>query len=259
MSSILLRLSIKRLIAAGAVFLSALLTLGALTGAPSAQADQHAHAQMAAVMNLPSIHTAHPVPGNPAATSGIADVTISYPVFNPSVITITAGSTVRWTNSDPFTHTTTSDVGSLDPWDSGELGQNDVFSKTFNTPGTYPYHCAIHTFMHGTVVVVSGKPPTSVLIDGPFEGVVDTPYTFTASVNPLTATQPITYLWQATGQSDVIHLNSLSDTIVLTWTAGTTGTQWITATASNDSGAALDTHVILFGARKVYVPVVMRQ
>ena len=256
MSSILLRLSIKRLIAAGAVFLSALLTLAALIGVPAAQAGQHAHAQMAA-MDLPATHTAHHVPGSPAATSAIADVTISGSRFDPSVITITAGSSVRWTNSDPFTHTTTSDLGSLDPWDH-ELGPNEVFSKTFNAPGTYPYHCAIHAFMHGTVVVVSAQPPTTVLIDGPFEGVVDTPYTFMASVNPLTATQPITYLWQATGQSDVIHLNGLSDTIVLTWTAGTTGTQWITATASNDSGAALDTHFILFGARKVYLPVVMR-
>ncbi len=258
MSSILLRLSIRRLIAAGAVFLSALLTLAALIGAPAAQAGQHAHAQMAA-MDLPATHTAHHAPGSPAATSGIADVTISDLKFNPPVITITAGSTVRWTNSDPFTHTTTSDVGSLDPWDSGDLGPTIAFSKTFNTPGTYPYHCAIHSFMHGTVVVVSAQPPTTVLIDGPSEGAVDTPYTFTASVNPLTATQPITYLWQATGQSDVRHLNGLSDTIVLTWMAGTTGTQWITATASNDSGAALDTHFILFGARKVYLPAVMRQ
>src|SRR5579875_243718 len=31
-----------------------------------------------------------------------------------------------------------------------------TFSFTFTTPGTYTYHCTIHPFMHGTVVVASG-------------------------------------------------------------------------------------------------------
>jgi len=49
-------------------------------------------------------------------------------------------------------HTTTSDSPG---WDSGPLSPGAAFTRTFNTPGTYAYHCNIHTFMHGTVIVSS--------------------------------------------------------------------------------------------------------
>ncbi|HZY41142.1 MAG TPA: hypothetical protein VFF59_03990, partial [Anaerolineae bacterium] len=75
---------------------------------------------------------------------------------------------------------------------------------------------------------------------------------------PVTATQPITYMWQATGQSDVAHLGGITDTIVFTWAAGTMGTQLITTTASNDGGSVTGTHFIIFGASKIYLPLVMR-
>ena len=78
-------------------------------------------------------------------------VTIFNLAFNPSVITITTGSSVEWTNTDPFTHTTTSDI---DLW-SQILGPGAVFSTTFAAPGEYTYHCAIHPFMHGQVVVLT--------------------------------------------------------------------------------------------------------
>ncbi len=194
----------------------------------------------------------------PPVTPEITDVSIAYPAFNPAVITISVGSSVRWTNTDPFTHTTTSDIGSLDPWDSGELGPNGVFTKTFNTPGNFTYHCNIHTIMQGTVRVIDTQSPAAVTIDGPMSGSNDTPYTFTATVEPITAIQPITYVWQAAGQSDVVHLAGLSDTVVLTWTAGMTGTQLITTTASNDHGSIMGTHMIIIGGTRLYLPVILR-
>jgi plastocyanin len=36
---------------------------------------------------------------------------------------------------------------------SSGLQLNQTFSQTFSTPGTYPYHCSIHPFMQGKVVV----------------------------------------------------------------------------------------------------------
>ena len=118
----------------------------------------------------------------------------------------------------------------------------------------------IHAIMQGTVIVIGSQsqPPTAVTIDGPVDGVIDTAHTFTANIEPVTAAQPITYVWQATGQSDVAHLGGISDTIVFTWTSGTTGTQLITATATNDSGSSLGTHVIIFGASKIYLPLIRR-
>lgn len=214
-----------------------------------------------AMNSLGNQSNSHGILITPTVMPGITDVSIAFPAFNPAVITISVGSSVRWTNTDPFTHTTTSDIGSLDPWDSGQLGPNGIFTKTFNTPGTYPYHCDIHPIMQGTVIVIGpqSQPPTEVTIDGPTEGVIDTAaYTFTATINPVTATQPITYMWQATGQSDVAHLGGITDTIVFTWAAGTMGTQLITTTASNDGGSVTGTHFIIFGASKIYLPLVMR-
>ena len=38
---------------------------------------------------------------------------------------------------------------------SKTLEQNAKYSHTFTTPGTYPYICDIHPFMHGTIVVTA--------------------------------------------------------------------------------------------------------
>jgi plastocyanin len=35
---------------------------------------------------------------------------------------------------------------------SGVLNNGDQFTQTFTSPGTYPYICAIHPFMHTVVV-----------------------------------------------------------------------------------------------------------
>jgi len=71
--------------------------------------------------------------------------------FSPSPLTIKAGTTVTWTNSDAVTHTVTSDDGTT--FSSGNITNGQTFTFTFSTPGTYTYHCAIHPSMIGTVVV----------------------------------------------------------------------------------------------------------
>ena len=215
--------TIKILLVVSAVSLSALFTLVAVFDVSTAQANNHEHAQRAPVTNSPR-QVVQYSPARPASTSAITDVSIVDFAFEPSTITITAGSSVRWTRSPAsiFTHTTTSDAGSMDPWNSGDLAPGASFTKQFNTPGTFTYHCEHHPFtMNGTVVVLPAGPvpPAAVSIAGPFVGVIDTAYTFTATVSPLTATVPITYFWQATGQSPIMHTGSeLSDTVVFTWT-----------------------------------------
>jgi amicyanin len=77
--------------------------------------------------------------------------TIQNLAFSPNPITITVGSTVTWTNRDGAPHTVTADDGS---WGStSTLGQGGTYSHVFASPGSYTYHCAIHPFMKGTVVV----------------------------------------------------------------------------------------------------------
>jgi len=70
--------------------------------------------------------------------------------FVPGTLPISAGTTVTWTNSDSTTHHVASDTG---VFDSGDMAPNATFSYTFNNTGTFPYHCAIHTYMKGTIVV----------------------------------------------------------------------------------------------------------
>ena len=70
--------------------------------------------------------------------------------FSPGTLTIKAGTTVTWTNNDSTTHNVASDSG---VFSSGNLSPNSQFSYTFNSTGTFPYHCTIHTYMKGTIIV----------------------------------------------------------------------------------------------------------
>jgi plastocyanin len=70
--------------------------------------------------------------------------------FMPTPLTVAAGTTVTFGNNDGVVHTTTSDTGL---WDSQSLNSGKTFERRFDTPGTYTYHCTIHPFMTGTIVV----------------------------------------------------------------------------------------------------------
>lgn len=71
-------------------------------------------------------------------------------MFAPGTITIKAGSTVTWKNTDDEPHTVVSDAGLFR---SGALDTNESFSFRFDKPGTYHYACSIHPRMVGTIVV----------------------------------------------------------------------------------------------------------
>ena len=75
---------------------------------------------------------------------------ISNFAFAPPTLTIAAGTQVTWTNQDVAAHTVVADNASFR---SSGLQLNQTFSQTFSTPGTYPYHCSIHPFMQGKIVV----------------------------------------------------------------------------------------------------------
>jgi plastocyanin len=69
--------------------------------------------------------------------------------FSPSLMTLTAGKPVAWINDDNLVHRVTADDGSFD---SGDMQPGAIFSRTFNMPGTFPYHCKYHKGMTGTVI-----------------------------------------------------------------------------------------------------------
>ena len=85
-----------------------------------------------------------------AAEAAAAHVSIANFAFSPASLTVHVGDTVTWSNNDSVSHTTTSDTGI---WDSGPLRPGASFSFTFTSAGTFGYHCMIHPFMVGAVVV----------------------------------------------------------------------------------------------------------
>lgn len=70
--------------------------------------------------------------------------------FVPAVITVKAGTVVTWTNSDDVEHSATGDDKSFD---SRLFGKGKTYSYTFTKAGTYEYHCTLHQYMKGTVIV----------------------------------------------------------------------------------------------------------
>lgn len=90
----------------------------------------------------------------PTSPAGGGTVVMQNISFNPTTITIRTGQRVTWRNGEApasgIPHTSTSDTG---VWSSPVLNPGGAFSFTFNSPGTYNYHCTIHPDMRGTVIV----------------------------------------------------------------------------------------------------------
>jgi plastocyanin len=90
-----------------------------------------------------------PNSNTPTATSSVS---IENFAFMPPDITVKKGATVTWTNNDSTTHTVTASSGEKGPA-SSNLSPGDKYSFTFDTAGTFHYHCSIHPYMLGTVTV----------------------------------------------------------------------------------------------------------
>ena len=93
-------------------------------------------------------------PSDETAVEGVTQVRLENIAFSPANIVVDAGTTVTWTNYDSASHTVTSDSG--DELESPLFGQNDTFSRTFDVPGEYYYHCEPHPWMEGLVTVRPG-------------------------------------------------------------------------------------------------------
>lgn len=76
--------------------------------------------------------------------------------YYPEDIAVPAGTTIAWANDDPGqVHTVTSGTPD-DPsniFNSGIIPYTSLFQYTFDQAGTFDYHCMIHPWRIGTVVV----------------------------------------------------------------------------------------------------------
>ena len=74
-------------------------------------------------------------------------------LFGPSRVFVNVGDKVTWKNGSDAPHTVTSNSGT--ELASSTLNAGATFSHTFTATGTFAYHCTIHTYMKGTVVVLA--------------------------------------------------------------------------------------------------------
>jgi len=88
----------------------------------------------------------------------------------PATVFIDLGDTVIWLNDDTAAHTVTSGSAADGPdgiFDSSLFMSGTMFSWIAEAPGVYPYHCMVHPWMAGIVIVESASSPEPSPIPAP--------------------------------------------------------------------------------------------
>jgi len=86
--------------------------------------------------------------GATATASGAKSVDINHFAFHPPTLRIKKGGKVAFANTSPVTHTASS--GSFN---TNRIKPGKTKVVQFNQKGTFAYHCEIHPFMKGKIVV----------------------------------------------------------------------------------------------------------
>lgn len=87
--------------------------------------------------------------GASAIASGAKSVDINHFAFHPPTLRVKRGARVAFVNSSNVTHTATR-AGSFN---TGHIKPGTSVTIRFTHKGTFSYHCNIHPFMHGKIVV----------------------------------------------------------------------------------------------------------
>jgi plastocyanin len=105
--------------------------------------------------------------GTGAARPVTADVTIGDKRFVPDVIVVPLGSTVRYPNTDPFSHNVFS-ASDPNAFDLGLYGRGEAKGHVFDHPGMAYVYCNVHPTMIMYVQVMAGRWYTQPGADGRF-------------------------------------------------------------------------------------------
>jgi plastocyanin len=99
-----------------------------------------------------------PAPAAPAAPAAPGTIRAVDFAFQPTSLTVAAGSRVSFVNAGRAPHTMTARDGTFD---SGIINAAGTWAHSFATPGTYAFLCSLHPQMVGTLRVTdgSGKAP----------------------------------------------------------------------------------------------------
>jgi plastocyanin len=108
-------------------------------------------------------------PTTPAATTAAAAATLTIPMgavtpgnpaYEPASLTVKKGDTIDVVNKDSSPHTVTSGTGLEDP-NAGQMFDTSIINAAASAQlatadleaGEYDYHCAVHPFMTGKLIV----------------------------------------------------------------------------------------------------------
>jgi plastocyanin len=170
----------------------------------------------ALALGAPAANAGGSCHGEASVAAGI-HVSLSELCFGPTVLYVSPGETVTWTNKESTAHTVT---GLGFSWGSdGDLLQGDAVSYRFAQPGIYPYSCIIHPGMVGAVVVGdAGSPSAAVGLAAPVLVQANPPAANVAQPAPAQKVQTVAAgFWRALALISLSLLVGVAVTVALQW------------------------------------------
>jgi plastocyanin len=139
-----------RSIARGIATLTTAVALAACSGGSSAPPPTVSGTQAAPGSQAPVATTGGSAVCADSTGATKVDATVAGNAWGP--VSAKVGDVITWTNSDAVPHRVALDDGSCTM--SGNITSNGgKASLVFSAPGTYPFHCTIHSFMKGTITI----------------------------------------------------------------------------------------------------------
>ena len=171
----------------------------------------------------------------------------------------------------PVTYTWEAEMGDSGPtYITHTGGLSDTAAFTWSTSGprtitvTAVSPCGVKvTSTHTVGIEERCIPLAGADVDGPTTTAVDTATAFTATVEPVSATLPVTYTWEAetgdSGPSYIAHTGGLSDTAAFTWSVS--GPQTVTMTAVSPCGVEVSSSrpITVEERWAIYLPAITKE
>ncbi len=176
-----------------------------------------------------------------AATANVSIVDFA---FNPTSTTINVNDQVIWTWGGSAPHSTTSDTLL---WDS-PIQTAGTFTNTFTSSGSFPYHCAVHTFMTASITVQQAVnvPPTVTVTNPPDGTVLSAPATITLAASASASVGSVTNVQFFQGTTSLGNVTSSPYSVVVNNLGA--GDYTFSAVASDSDGLratnAIAVHVV---------------
>jgi len=145
--------------------------------------------------------------------STLKNVNIKSTGFVPKNVTIAGGDTVKWKNVDTVRHQVVANSGAFA---SPQLAHNATYQKRIDTPGTYPYHDALHPTLKGTVKVTGAPPSVSIAASIPIAVFGDQIHVGGA-ISPPAVDDTVSLYAQPWGQMSFSKVNDVKTTTNGSW------------------------------------------